>query len=228
MVTAPMGPNPASIHYEHDLLNDRWIVECVFPGLRGGFFVEAGACSGRAMSASYVLETELGWDGICVEPQESYYDILVKTRNCDTDNRCLWDRSGESVRFTVYATPTLRGLSGVTEVNKNIGHQATAATSTVETETVTLHDLLEDHDAPSTVHYVCLDVEGAEERILEAFDFRRGPYRFLAVSIEGLSCDDLMREAGFVVARNPFTEAIYERYFLAPELAARRPELVRA
>jgi FkbM family methyltransferase len=215
------------MRYEHDLLNDRWIVECVFPGLRGGFFVEAGAASGRVASASYVLEMELEWDGICVEPQRSYYEHLIQTRRCATDDRCLWDRSGESVRFTEFERPTLKARSGITEVNKNLETESTAGatTKTVEAQTVTLHDLLEGHGAPPTINYLCLDVEGAERKILEAFDFR-GPHRLLAVSIEGFSCDDLMVDAGFIRARNPFTEAIYERYFLDPELARERPQLV--
>jgi FkbM family methyltransferase len=216
------------VQYEHHLLNDRWIVESVFPGLRGGYFVEAGACEGKSVSASYVLETELGWSGICVEPEPGYYDLLVSRRSCNTDNRCLWDHSGDTVEFTVFDGDKAR--SGVTTANKNIGDESTAgmASRTVERRTVTLEDLLESHGAPSTIHYLCLDVEGAERRILEAFDFRGGRHRLLAVSIEGERCDDVMRDAGYVAARNPFTEERYERYFLAPELAAERPELVSA
>jgi FkbM family methyltransferase len=216
------------MRYQHHQLNDRWIVERVFPGLRGGYFLEAGACGGRPTSATWVLETELGWQGICVEPEKGFYDLLVERRNCNTDNRCLWDRSGECVSFTVF--PTDKARSGITEVNKNIGHPRTAgaAASTVEVQTVTLRDLLESHHAPSTIHYMCLDVEGAERRILEPFDFQGGPYRFLAVSIEGRLCDDLMLEAGFVAATNPFSDVIFEHYFLDPELAEQRPDLVKA
>ena len=98
---------------------------------------------------------------------------------------------------------------------------------TVHKQTVTLHDLLAAHGAPSTIHYLCLDIEGAERPVLEAFDFRGGPYRVLALSIEGERCDDLMRDAGYVQATNPFTDEIYEHYFFHPELAEARPHLVK-
>ena len=41
---------------------------------------------------------------------------------------------------------------------------------TVHKQTVTLHDLLAAHGAPSTIHYVCLDIEGAERRRPRAGD----------------------------------------------------------
>jgi FkbM family methyltransferase len=214
------------VEYRHHLLNDRWIVEAVFPGLRGGYFVEAGACEGRHQSACYVLETELGWDGICVEPAEEYYRLLVRTRQCRTDDRCLWHRTGESVPFTLFAGDLAR--SGITEVNKSLDARGLAGASerTVQKQTVTLHDLLAEHGAPPTIHYVGLDIEGAEQRVLEAFDFRGGPYRVLALSLESVLCGDLMHDAGYVRAMNPFGDSWYEDYFLHPELAEARPGLV--
>lgn len=215
------------MRYWHDLLNDRWIVECVFPGLRGGYFVEAGAGGGMHSSATYVLETELAWDGICVEPVEEYYDLLVQTRACATDPRCLWSRPDEPVRFTNFVGVGATARSGITDVNKNLGDErwVHASRPPVEKQTVTLHDLLAAHGAPSTIHYMCLDIEGAERSVLQAFDFGN-PYQVLAMSIEDHHCDDLMAAAGYVRARNPFTDARYEHYFLVPELAQARPELI--
>src|SRR5262249_1213130 len=42
--------------YFHELYNDKWIIENVFPGLRRGYFVEAGALGGKWGTATYVLE----------------------------------------------------------------------------------------------------------------------------------------------------------------------------
>ncbi len=214
------------MQYWHHLLNDRWVVESVFPGLHGGYFVEAGACGGKHQSATYVLETDLEWEGICVEPTNEYYELLKQTRQCRTDDRCLWNSTGESVSFAFF--PRALPLSGVTEVNKNLQAErmAGAPERTADKHTVTLHDLLTEHGAPPTIHYLCLDIEGAERTVLEAFDFQRGPHRVLAVSIEGHLCDDLMRDAGYVRATNRFTTEQYERYFLSPELADTRPDLV--
>ncbi len=55
--------------YYNEPKNDRWIVECVFPGKQNGYFLEAGAANGIWGSSCYVLEQELNWTGICVEPR---------------------------------------------------------------------------------------------------------------------------------------------------------------
>jgi FkbM family methyltransferase len=215
------------VHYRHQQQNDRWIAEAVFPGLRGGFFVEAGAGGGKHSSATFVLETELGWSGICVEPLDDLYALLTKTRECATDNRCLWDGTGGSVEFTAFLERPPR--SGIAAVNKNVGNRSGSdSTTAVDKETVTLEDLLVSHRAPRTIEYIALDLEGAERRVLEAFDLSGARFRVLAVSIEGSSCDDLLEAAGYSRATNPFTQVRFEHYFLHPELAASRPQLIQA
>ena len=68
--------------------------------------------------------------------------------------------------------------------------------------TVTLADLLEQHNAPRTIHYLCLDVEGAEQTILEPFDFD-GKWNILAISVEGSRCDELPCGASTSACRIP-------------------------
>jgi hypothetical protein len=215
------------MEYWHHLNNDRWVVEAVFPGLREGYFVEAGACGGKHQSATYVLENELAWKGICVEPAQEYA-LLARTRRCAIDDRCLWDHSGDSVSFTAFPADGAR--SGVTDVNKNLAEQRLAGAAELASQklTITLEDLLEQHRAPATVHYICLDLEGAERRVLEAFDFIGGAHTVLALSVEGDHCDDLLAAAGYRRATNPFTQERYEHYFLHPQLARERPGLCRA
>jgi FkbM family methyltransferase len=209
---------PDTPTYGHHAQNDRWICDLVFPGLRGGYFVEAGACGGLQGSASYVLEKHFGWNGICVEPYDPAYAILVDRRSCETDNRCLADVTGDTVEFLQYPDDPAR--SGIEALNKNRATwaRATAAASTVSTkETVTLGDLLEQHRAPEVIHFLCLDVEGAERTILGAFDFA-GPHRLLAISVEGPSCDDLLMGNGYRQVANPFAPKHVDRYFLHPSM----------
>ena len=208
------------VDFGHHAQNDRWAIELVFPDLRGGYFVEAGACGGNLGSASYVLEREFEWNGICVEPLDTYYQQLIKLRHCETDNRCLSDVTGATVEFLTYAEDPAR--SGILALNKNDQwaeqHHATPATMTKET--VTLADLLQQHSAPATIEYLCLDVEGAEGTILGAFDFE-GDHRFLAISVEGNRCDDLLASRGYLRAENPFAPTPIDHYFLHPSIADR-------
>ena len=65
---------------------------------RYGFFLDSGASDGVSASNTYLLETEYGWRGICVEPNSSFYNALVKNRVAWCINCCLYD-SEEAVDF---------------------------------------------------------------------------------------------------------------------------------
>jgi hypothetical protein len=114
--------------------------------------------------------------------------------------------------------PDARPRSGIRELNKNERAWATASTKREVTvkETVTLADLLAQHDAPDVIQYLCLDVEGAERTILGSFDFKQRR-TILAISVEGSSCDDLLLAAGYRRVRNPFAPKLrFDRYFIHP------------
>jgi FkbM family methyltransferase len=205
--------------YYHQLYNDRWIAELVFPGLEDGFFVEAGALGGKWGTATYVLETELRWKGICVEPSEEKFAELERNRKASKlDRRLLYSRSEETKEFVFFRErPAYSGISE--HLRKTMKDQvASSPESVVSTKTtITLKDLLDFHHAPKVVHYVCLDTEGSEFEILRNFPFG-SPYELLAVSIEGHSCDSLMLRNGYIPVRNPYHDKEYERYFLHPRI----------
>ena len=207
------------MRYRHALGNDRWIAELVFPGLREGYFVEAGASDGINDSATYVLETELGWSGLCVEPIPKQFEKVSAVRSCRLDNRALWRESGRTVDFTLY--PERMGHSAIASVNKNVEKMARrgAEPEATTVETVTLADVLAAHAAPRVIDYLCLDVEGAEPEVLGAFDFH-GDTLIRAVSIEGEACNALMREAGYRQVAQPFAGSDMDTYWLHRDVDA--------
>ena len=55
-----------------------------------GFFIEAGAYDGEAISNTLFLEIERNWTGLLVEPNpESYKSLLSKNRNTSSVETCL-------------------------------------------------------------------------------------------------------------------------------------------
>ena len=114
---AATGPHVT--RFGHHPQNDRWITESVFPGLRDGFFVEAGACGGMSGSASLALERDLGWQGICVEPLDFYYRILVRNRSCQTDHRCLSAKKKMASRCGFCPAREDRARSGIEALNES-------------------------------------------------------------------------------------------------------------
>ena len=205
--------------WRHNLFNDRWAIEDVWRGMRGGFFIEAGAVNGLNGSATYVLEHDFGWNGICVEAIDHFYDAIPKFRNCKRDNRALYSESGLTLDFAQIEDQS--GQSGLTAKLRKEARNMIASTPEKVTvtpkQTVTLSDLLREHDAPELIHYLCLDVEGAELEVLRVFDFS-GPYKILSASIEGKRGAWIMKHFGYVPVVNPYSSADFEFYFLHPDI----------
>jgi FkbM family methyltransferase len=138
-----------------------------------GFFVEFGLMDGIYASNTYVLEQDYGWKGIVCEPAKIFHDKVRENRNCIIDFRAVTGRTGDVVEFK--ETDVNLGLSNIVEYN-NDSHSSTRKKSkgnTYTVSTVSLIDLLDEHQAPKAIDYISIDTEGAELPVLEAFDFSK-------------------------------------------------------
>lgn len=151
-------------------------------GKRGGFFVEFGATNGRDKSNTCLLEESYGWNGILAEPFSRWHAELAANRRARIDHRCVWKESGQQLQFVASAEmPEYSGL----EARAFDDAHATMRERTGErvlVQTVSLNDLLREHDAPPHIDYLSIDTEGSELDILQAFDFER--YRIDLISVE--------------------------------------------
>ena len=73
---------------------DTFIVKEIFHEMPGGFFVEVRAHDGITQSNTYYLEKNLGWKGICIEPNLRIYEKLRKNRKCLCLNTAISDQPG--------------------------------------------------------------------------------------------------------------------------------------
>ena len=146
------------------------------------FFVEFGATDGRYLSNTILLEQQLGWTGILAEPARIYHDALRANRNCRIDLRCVAEQTGASVEFSQAADATLSTMTKF--VNNGDWASQTRSDDTIryQVDTISLCDLLEQHDAPRRIGYLSIDTEGSELSILQAFDFSR--YSFDVITVE--------------------------------------------
>ena len=163
---------------------DHWVIEEVFPGKRGGWFIDSGAGpDGIYNSNTYALETQLGWTGLLVEPHPDRYPEVVKNRSAIVEKACLTDKPGD-VTFTL--NPDAPGTSGILE-EMSEPNRVHAGFDRNEMPTVTvpgvpLWELLRRHNAPHVIEYLSLDIEGAEWLALKDFPFDE--YRILSMTIE--------------------------------------------
>lgn len=141
-----------------------------------GYFVEFGAFNGKSYSNTYLLEKQYGWNGIVAEPGRIFLNELRNNRTCKIDTRAVTDMSGMFLNFK--ETNDHLGLSGIIDhvYNSNDMHVNTRKNSEGSiylVETVSLNDLLREHNAPKCINYISMDTEGSEALILNAFDFTK-------------------------------------------------------
>lgn len=141
----------------------------VLGGRRGGFFVEFGATDGLTLSNTAMLESAFGWRGILAEPARRWHAALRRNRpaaRIDTD--CVWEKSGERLRFAETAEGELSTLARFAAGD---GHaRARRDAAFYDVPTVSLDDLLRRHEAPRGFEFLSVDTEGSEPAILAAFD----------------------------------------------------------
>ena len=140
---------------------------------KSGFFVEFGLMDGIYCSNTYVLETEHNWSGIVCEPARVFHDKVRANRKCAIDFRAVTGLSGEVLQFK--ETDTNLGLSSIVAYSQDM-HANTRAESegaVYDVTTVSLCDLLDQHNAPLRIDYISIDTEGAELPVLQAFDFSK-------------------------------------------------------
>ena len=159
------------------------------------FFVEFGATNGITHSNTYMLEKELNWEGILVEPAEIWHEELNLNRNCLIDKRCIYKKSGEKMEFlTVNNNKNSEliyngkdpepGLSSLKEYadNGDWASKVRLKNSKIDiVETITLNDLLDYYNAPQKINYLSIDSEGSELDILKNFDFSKRKINIISV-----------------------------------------------
>lgn len=224
--TEDLGSYDEDLESYNETNNDRWIAECVFPGKRRGYFLEAGAAGGKFGSSCYLLETRLDWTGICVEPLDTFFQQLVKNRPRSIhENVCLAERSGKVVFIEGYQNPTHPYLSGIKsnlEQFKQYTEEIIQQGREMIKEAISLEELLKKHNAPKVIDYAAFDIEGSEFEVLKDFPFHE--YRFLALSLEcqgyiRQKITDLLTANGYREVQNPFNpDKPWERYWLHESL----------
>jgi FkbM family methyltransferase len=147
---------------------------------KNGYFVEFGATDGIYLSNTYLMEKELGWEGIIAEPAPCWHQDLMKNRSCHIEHKCVWMDSSSILTFNEADMP---GLSTINSYSSNDGYNKERKKGKVyDVETISLTDLLIKYNAPTKIDYLSIDTEGSELEILKHFDFNR--YSFNVITCE--------------------------------------------
>ncbi len=135
-------------------------------GIERGFYIDAGAAHPDIDSVTRAFY-DRGWSGINVEPTDDYYLLLSAARQRDINVQIvLGDRQGTAellvVDGTGLSTLDADAVSGLAQAGMAVRPRLCAME--------TLAELCRRH-APRDIHFLKIDVEGAEHAVLAGADF---------------------------------------------------------
>jgi FkbM family methyltransferase len=157
---------------------DQLLETHVFKGFKRGVFVDVGAWDGVTYNNTLFFERERQWTGLNLEPlPDKFQELVVNRPACTNLNLAVSDREGEAdfLAMTGY-TSMLSGLQD----NYDPRHLQRIANETAEMKTESalikvsvkrLDTIFREHDI-RRVHYLSVDAEGSEFKILQSIDFR--------------------------------------------------------
>ena len=185
---------------------DKWIVEKLFPGKRGGVFVDIGAYDGICFSNTFFLEKERDWRGLAIEPNPHVYEKLQRNRSCSVMNCCVGEKDGCSIFRAIQGYPAM--LSGMTDQYhpKHLNR--------IDRELRLHGGDFQDIDVPCysinslfskyklyTIDYLSIDVEGAELPIIKGLDVFQVNISVMSVenNYKDYKIPQILKQKGFVL-----------------------------
>jgi FkbM family methyltransferase len=193
------------VSFPSQIGQDKWVLFSMYPGEADGFFVDVGSGDGTVRSNTLMLERR-GWTGICIDP----FPTNMEGRTCRVFKEVVYAEAGKRVRF--HTAGEVGGVAETLDTWKRAAEQAPA----VEFTTVTLGDILDRAKAPRFIHFMSLDIEGAELEALRGVPFDRYTFGAMAIehNYEGRKRNDiqaLLERQGYSRIRTWFQDDFYIR-----------------
>ena len=162
--------------FKSQFKQDKFCFDNFFQNKTKGTFLEIGALDGVRGSNTYAFEC-LGWEGICVEPSPSNFELLKNNRNCICEQYAIVNDDVTEVEF-LQVTGKLDVLSGIPAYfnpshQQRIDEETKKKNESSEVITVnasTVNKLLKKHGV-SHIDLCSIDTEGGEDLIIKSIDF---------------------------------------------------------
>ena len=177
---------------------DKFIYENYFNGKTSGYFVDIGAADGIHLSNTKFFE-EIGWKGICVEPNPKAFKELVKARVNKCVRKAISNKIETAQFFQITEGPEqLSGLvdeftqEAIHRINNDL-QQYPESFDYIEVEC----DLFENIIDQTQIDFLSLDTEGNELKILQTINFDK--FNIDVITIENNYFDDKI--ANFLIPK---------------------------
>lgn len=216
------------LEHSKSQLQQDLVAEYIFKSMPSSFnptrnFVEFGAASGVALSNTYYLEKNLDWSGLLCEPSPNFHKSIIKNRSATLDVRCVSSISNSKLKFRMTDNPELATLEEFVSADSHADFRKNG--HTIEVNTVSLDDLLEEWRFQNDLFYLSIDTEGSEYEILREYSFKIKP-SFLTVehnfTNNEAKIDLLLEKHGYVrILKNV---SLFDGWYIQKEVIYLVPE----
>ena len=156
---------------------DKYLEYNVFKGFKNGIYVDVGAHDGITYNNTVYFEKNNNWTGINIEPIKQVFDKLVTNRPNNINLNCaVCNNDGETefVCNTGY-TEMISGIKNTFDSRhwqrlQNENKQMGSTTEIIKVNTKKLETIF-DENKISHIHYLSIDVEGAEFEVIKSINF---------------------------------------------------------
>jgi FkbM family methyltransferase len=154
------------------------------------FYIDLASNDAIDISNTYLLDIH-GWSGLCIEANPQYWYGLTSQRNCTVVGAAVAEKDHQILPFVFDGV--FGGLLGGEFDNKQGDSKVVT-----NVPTMSLATIFERFNVPQTIHYLSLDVEGAEWFIMQHFPFHNYSFHVLTIERPGAKLSDLLRAKGYV------------------------------
>lgn len=123
----------------------------IFKDSPSGHFMDLAACWPKRLSNTYLLETCMGWTGICIEADPRKLPAIVRDRTCRVIPDCVTQNHTE----VTFGSKSVVGTNGI--------HNDSNRAGSFKLTCHPLDYLLKKHGSPKVIDYMSLDIEGSED-----------------------------------------------------------------
>ena len=186
-------------------------------GVEKGFYIDVGANDPSLNSVTKAFY-ERGWRGINIEPVRYWFDKLAEERPEDVNlNIAVSDKSGLMSLYDVVHTGLSTSSHVVAEEHKKTGG---FAYQKISVPALTLDDVLKS-TSNKDIHFLNIDVEGAEKQVLAGIDLNRNrPWIILVEATKPLSTEPDFGIWDTLLTSRGYSFVYFDglnRYYLAQE-----------
>jgi FkbM family methyltransferase len=149
--------------------NQDKIILDILANKRDGIFIDIGATDGITSNNTYKMELDMGWFGVCIEPNTDFFVQLRKNRKCSCLNACVGAKA----------------QTGIVKFKEDMGNGELSKISSSEFNCFKpcfdMDVILRWIGVPQ-IDFLSIDAEGSELDIISGIDFDK--YRIRTICYE--------------------------------------------